>query len=172
MKKSILLLQFAILCCGCATKVTFTESMRNDLERSGITPDKLQFYTTNQIVLQKSSNSTEGDIKEGNIKINNLVVRDKVVFGGVINNYALGICKDYKPKKLGIYFEEGDSLKRIYFMPDKKGVYVLPAYSKIHYDNQYYEIAYGKLTKLQISKSQFTKYVTNVRKTKGLKIDK
>lgn len=172
--KQLLALSLSILISSCTTsKVYFTEKVRSDFESVGITPDKIQFYTDKQIVLQKVRNESEGLIKEGNVKTNQTIVRDKVVFGSVLKNSALGICKQYYKGILEINFEEGEN-RKLTFAPDNKGIYKINSSTTdwVRYDNQSYKIVSGKSAALKISKSSYTKYVVNIRRTKGLKINK
>lgn len=169
MKPFLVFSLIAMLSSCTSQKVYFTEKIRYEFESVGVTPDKIQFYTDKQIVLQKVSNESEGIIKQGNVITNQTIVRDKVVFGDVIKNSALAVCKEYYKGILELSFEEGEN-KKVVFTPDNRGVYKISASKSVKYDNQNYEIVNGNDARLKISKSNYTKYVENVRRTKGLKI--
>jgi hypothetical protein len=168
--KKIFALFFLVFLTSCTQNIYYTFNVRRDLESIGMTPNKLQFYTDSQIILQRKINEFDKKVDDGKVKINSKVTRDVVVIGDRIGN-AMGICKKYESSSLDIYFEEGDEQeKKMLFVLNKNGYYQLPPTNYNRYDGSLYEVVEGRGARLKIKKSVYTKYVTKRRKVKGLRI--
>lgn len=173
MKKPILLISAILIATlsSCSEKVYFTKNMMNELNSTGISPNKLQFYTDKQIILKKTSKDIGSNVNGGSVSINRNVIRNVIVLGTDLGN-AMGICKEYSKDSLGLFFEEGEvDKKRLNFYCDENGRYVLtPKKKSVNYDGDIYDISQGLGSRLLIKKSDYTKYKTVTRSTKGLKV--
>jgi hypothetical protein len=170
-----LIFSLAIVSCG-SSKVYFTSAIRNDVEASHQSLQKVQFYADRDIVLRRDMDIGETKVKSGVVKIEN---------GHYVNIITLkkhtpGVCTIVKGNAIGVSFEQGDNK----FLTFGKTKYANPEdpyrilandwvndYGVIMYDGkQYYIQPQGTEAGIMIKTSVLKKSVVEEREMKGRKV--
>lgn len=182
-------------------KVVFTEKIRSQIEKNGVSLSKVQFYNSNKIVLKRSLNSEELKVASGKITVENGNYVEIIK----INKKTPGKCNKSEKDYLSIIFENGpdryfifynnnlnsdtsiyefkpEQLRRIKkstieLSTDKNKLLPIQSVQKdinectVFYDNKEYKIQLSNMPYLLVKKNHFTSKSVNRRKVKGIIVD-
>ncbi len=162
----ILVLAAMLLLVSCSSKFQY---FTNDLYRSGGWSEqelkRIQFYVSQDIVLQRRLRREDSRITDGKIRIIDGSEAEVVVIKRGTPGVVVGSISD---NKLAVSFEQGSSSKSLVFGPGSSsgGRYVLLAkdwnrnMGKVSYGNQEYEVTSSSAIaalKVDIKKARNTK---------------
>lgn len=172
MKTKVLAVLMCAAAAGCSPLTYFDHNFRERLEAANVPLDDIQYYVRTPIVLRRNLTASKQDITAGNVRENLQTTRQTIVFGDRSHVKPLaGVCKEWNNGALGIYFEGGDTTRRFPFQLQNDGRYMLDAYDDVlPYDGGLYNIVEGNGAFLYVSKKTLTRYKTEKRRVKGLKV--
>lgn len=101
-KKILIFISLSVLIFSC--KVTFTEPLRGQLERSDLDLSKIQYYNSKKINLKREISSNEAKVSSGKVSLENGVMIEEIE----IAKNTPGILIKAEDEKLYIRFEEGN----------------------------------------------------------------
>lgn len=164
-----LLLLFGLIMLGtsCSNKLKyFTEDMYYDYRWTDSELAQIQFYLSEDIILQKERSRESSRIKDGKIRIKEGVELEEIV----IPKGTPGVfVKSPKGNQLAISFDDSDQQRVLMFGPNAKanGKYVLLAkkwkrnWGTITYGNQVYETS---------SASAYAALMVDIKKAEKLRV--
>lgn len=107
MKKLIFFILGALLITSCATKIPYTEKVRDDFDLSDEKLKQVQFYTSRTIILERSGDqetiATTG--QKGDLQVSKTSSSERIVIPA---NRPCIFEKRYEDGAIGIRFEAGD----------------------------------------------------------------
>jgi hypothetical protein len=162
---------------SCATKVYFTEDIRNRIESAGISLKQIQYYNNIQVTLKRELTSGKTKVESGKVKLED----GRYIHYIFLNPLTPGVCKNINDNKLSIAFEEGNN-KTLNFGKPKDGngsspyqIYAIEwndNVGKINYEGEtYYIQPRGSNAKLMIKKSVLNKLDIEKRRMKGVRLN-
>ncbi len=181
----VLFLGTLIFLSGC--KVTFTRSIRSQIEAKGLELKKIQYYNSQKIVLKRVLTNKDANVTSGEVRLENGMYVEQVE----IDKNTPGVVEEVREGALLIRFEEGEN-RTLLFEEDRAfGEYVLKTekwdrnksnsqYSEffnlyngeVMYDNKKYYIN-NSLSKprLKIKKKESNNVTVDRRKAKGVLVE-
>lgn len=105
MKKLIYLFAVTILCSSCASKVPFTASLKSQYGMTEKTLKKVQFYTSQEIILTQSDGNSSLHTVDGKILVNSTSRENRIV---IPKNTPCTIEQTLDSIRLMVSFEYGD----------------------------------------------------------------
>lgn len=175
MKESyVVLLLKLLLLSSCSKMIYFTNETRSIIENASMTPDKLQYYISNNIKLSREVSSGNANIKEGKIKF----IGGKYVNIIYLKKLTPGICISYIDNKVSITFEKSGNNTMEFCVnqtQQREEIYELCEIKKnksgINYAGEVYSIEYKKRhPSLVVKENTIMKYKAKSRVMKGRKI--
>lgn len=163
---------------ACSPKLTpFTQKLYTDNKWGENELKRIQFYLSEDIILQRQVTEGSTEIVSGEIKM----VRGKKVEEIRIRKGTPGVYL-FSPKgdSFAIAFEEGSNSRYLTFGPNpkRKGVYVLLASEwdegrgKVNYDSKmYYTDEESAFAALLVDLTKISKTQVNAREAKGRKVN-
>lgn len=175
MKTKLFLLIFfiSLIASSCAPKkIVFTQFMRSKVEGDGLNIKDVQFYNSQDIVLQRNVAYEETKIASGAINFEN----GKYVEIITIEKETPGVCVNATSNYLDISFEEGEN-KKLRFVRTDNAQYRISAeswkdrFGKITYDTlNYYIRPGGEKTILTVEQQDIFKFDQKERKAAGIQV--
>lgn len=178
MKNALLIGITAILFASCSTpKTYFSSSVRNQVEKSSISLEKLQYYVDRNVEIRREVSSSSAKVSSGVIRLE----KGKFVNIVTLKKNTPGVCTKTYPDKIDISFEVGDG-KYLTFgklkNTDINAPYTLYANSwlnnlgEITYDGkQYYILPEGSEARLMIKKNVLQTIKVDKHEMNGRKVD-
>ncbi|HCA83684.1 MAG TPA: hypothetical protein DEP18_07840 [Flavobacteriales bacterium] len=175
MKRLLIILPFAfsLLLFACAKKTAFTSSIREKYTLSDAEIRKIQFFTSDDIILLKSENQSGRETKQGELVVSSKTSEDRVLIKkgtpGVIisqkgNTYRISFDTDDRT----LPFEAKSDFSAFYLTSDT----LIGNKPTVRYGTNQYTISLGNSSVfLQFKLKKLKKYKTNDQVVKGRKID-
>lgn len=173
--KYLFLISALLLLGSCATKVPYTDRLKNEYDLDIRTMKKIQFYTSSTIILNRSESTGNQSVSDGKIVLNESNNSDRVI---IYPNTKCIFEKFGESGEVYIRFEQGDgkTLKFKVRQNSATGQYYLDANWKsnqgeLTYDNQkYYIDAKTGNAYLLIAMKKLKKTKRKDRIVKGMKV--
>lgn len=171
---AFVILVLLVILTSCSQRVPYTDSLRDQYDLTPLTLKKVQFYTSAQIILHKSTGTGTQRVQDGKLVLNETSSQDRII----INPSTKCIFeKDGEAGEIYIRFEQGTGkfLKFAVRKNQTSGRYYLVAdWNKnglVNYANTEYTInsASGNAF-LMVSIKKLTKSFRKDRVVKGLKV--
>lgn len=152
---------------SCSPQLTpFTKRLQEDNNWSEQDLKRIQFYLSEDIVLQKQRKNGETRIESGEIKI----VDDARVEEIIVRRGTPGVLSYYpREDRLGICFEEGDDGRYLMFGPNPKqgNRYALLASD---WTRRKGKVSYGEEKYYTTSESAYAALLVNLKKVRRTKV--
>jgi hypothetical protein len=126
---------------SCSKTIYFTQGMRNELRKNYLNIDKIQFYNSKKIVLQRNLSYADTKVARGKINF----VNGQYVESIIIPKKTPGVVVSQGDNYLNIAFEEGPH-RFLKFVLNADKEYQISAvkwnqgYGKVKYDTLFYYI--------------------------------
>lgn len=172
-KSFVLILFISLIAVSCAPKkILFTQYMRSKVEADGLSIKDVQFYNSQEIILQRNVSYEETKIASGAINFEN----GKYVEIITIEKETPGVCVEESANYLDISFEEGKN-KKLRFVKTGSSEYRISAeswkdrFGKVTYDTlTYYIRPGGEKAVLQVEQEDIFKFDQQERKVSGIQV--
>lgn len=167
-------LVFLILFSSCARTIYFTQDMRDNLRKNYLTVDKIQFYNSKKIVLQRNLTYAETKVARGKINFDNGQYVESIIIPKNTPGVAVGEGHNF----INVSFENGNN-NFLRFVLNSNNEYQISAekwnkgYGKVKYDTLTYYIS-PKSSKavLKVIKNNNFNFQKKTRRLKGRTIGK
>ena len=175
MKKYAILFSTVILfvLSGCSNKIFFNETLKSRMDNYNLSINKVQFYTSEKIVLRREIPQASAAVTNGQIHFE----RGKYIEEVSIKKNTPGTCEFVDYGVLHMSFED-DNNKTFKFRIDPSGkFYYLLTFTGMHgdeylrYDTIQYQVTKGDMTKLWVRKDQGYIFKATHRVIPGKTID-
>ncbi|MBC35861.1 MAG: hypothetical protein CL663_07475 [Bacteroidetes bacterium] len=175
MKKYAILFSTVILfvLSGCSNKIYFNETLKTRMDNYNLSINKVQFYTSEKIVLRREIPQASAAVTNGQIHFE----RGKYIEEVSIKKNTPGTCEFVDHGVLHMSFEN-DNNKTFKFRIDPSGkFYYLLTFTGMHgeeylrYDTIQYQVKKGDMTKLWVRKDQGYIFKATHRVIPGKTID-
>lgn len=173
-----------ILLSSCSlNRMYFTVESRQQIEKAGVDISQVQFYNSEEIVLNRFISKEEVKVAEGKVRVEN----GKNIEEIIIPANTPGVCELKDEKTLKISFDDGEG-RSIPFLVERRGdIVVAGSYFKIgakewtrsdrgmrvgklDYQGQTYNLVSGQNARLMIDKALINKVKRDVHVAKGRKL--
>ena len=171
MKNKVLIISaisLLIIMSSCTKRIYFNQYLRNKIENKNLDIQKVQFYISKTIVLQRIMPIDEAEIARGEIKFENGNYIDQII----INKDTPGACEFFNNDKLYISFENDNTLT--FYRNTFDNYYELLVnkdidnYNGVVYDSLIYNVnTKAEHTKLWIKKDEIYRQEIKQRIVKG-----
>lgn len=183
MKKILPLIAILLLLSSC--KIFFTHKLRKQLDEQEIPLEKIQFYTSKKIILQRIESEKTVIEDSSNLKQTSVTTIERIK----IKRNTPGVCVNKFDKELEIKFEEGDSCTLKFVLVDTLNIHARYKIGALKWENEVGMVPYdGKIyyikprtfffqpksheAALKVKKKFLHKLKVNRRKVKGVKLEK
>ncbi len=165
----------AILFSACSPKVPYTTALATKYQLTESELKKVQFYTSEDIVLSTKESSSKTETENGNIVVNSNTAEDQII----IKKGTPGILeKQVGSDKLNISFEVGEGKDLVFGSVGKQEPYRLQAENwdngkgKLLYGGKtYYASGYSGTAHLMVYIKKFQKKKSNQTVVEGRKVN-
>ncbi len=165
-------LSFLMLISSCSKTIYFSQDMRNNLNKNFLSLDKIQFYNSRKIILQRNLSYADTKVARGEIKLLNGQYVEKII----IPKNTPGVAVSEGGNYISVAFENG-AYRFLKFVLNDENQYQISAnkwsnnYGKVKYDTLVYYIEpRSSRAVLKVIKNDRYNLQKNVRRVKGKKI--
>ncbi len=143
---NIMMLFIAILVISCTScKSTFTPKLRGAFETNKIAIDKIQFYNSGRITLEREIKLKEKKARKGAYKKK----KQEIQYVERVYRNTPGVCIKEEGDVLYVAFD-ADNNKYLPFKSKKGHYYLMHNKGKVEYNGATYKITWGRNTYLKI----------------------
>ncbi len=159
---------------SCSKNIYFTQDMRINISKNKLRLDKVQFYNSKKIRLERNLSYAQTKIARGELKYENGQYSEEII----IPKNTAGIAESEGKNYINVAFEDGKNRKLKFLLNDKDRYQISAAtwqnnYGKVVYDTLIYFIEpKSDKSMLTVRKDNIYNYQMNKRVVKGRKISR